>query len=190
MVEIVRDTKETKIKLSLDLYGSGKSEISTKIGFFDHMLEAFSKHSLINLSLSCDGDTHVDFHHSVEDVGIALGMALKKELFPVKNIERFGEASIILDEACVNSALDISNRPYLYYDLPLENKIGEFDAELAEEFFRALVTNAGISLHISFIRGKNRHHIIEAAFKSFALALRRAVTINERVKIPSTKGVL
>lgn len=190
MVEIKRETKETKISLSLNLYGEGKSEISTKIGFFDHMLEALSKHSLMDLKLICDGDVHVDFHHSVEDVGIALGEALKKELFPVKSIERFGEASIILDEACVNSVIDISNRPYLYYDLPLEHKIGEFDGELAEEFFRAVAVNAGISLHMSFIRGKNRHHIIEAAFKSFAVALRRAVTPNSKIQTPSTKGVL
>ncbi len=190
MVEINRKTKETNISLILNLYGEGKSEISTKIGFFDHMLEAFSKHSLIDIKLICDGDIHVDFHHSVEDVGIVIGEALKKEIFPVKNIERFGEASIILDEACVNSVLDISNRAYLFYDLPLENKVGEFDTELAEEFFRAVVMNAGLSLQLSFIRGKNRHHIIEAAFKSFAVALRRALTINERIKIPSTKGVL
>jgi imidazoleglycerol-phosphate dehydratase len=190
MVEIKRKTKETDISLTLDLYGNGKSEISTKIGFFDHMLEAFSKHSLIDLKIVCNGDVHVDFHHSVEDIGITLGEALKKEIFPVKNIERFGEATIILDEACVNSVLDLSNRAYLYYDLPLENKVGEFDTELAEEFFRAVATNAGISLHMSYIRGKNRHHIIEAAFKSFALALRRAITINQRVEVPSTKGVL
>jgi imidazoleglycerol-phosphate dehydratase len=190
MVEIKRVTKETDIRLELNLYGEGKSEISTKIGFFDHMLEAFSKHSLIDLKLICNGDVHVDFHHSVEDVGIALGEALKKEIFPVKNIERFGEANVILDEACVKSVIDISNRPFLYYDLPLENKVGEFDTELTEEFFRAVVVNSGLSLHMSFLRGKNRHHIIEAAFKSFAVALRRAIAINERVKIPSTKGVL
>ena len=190
MTELKRKTKETDISLTLDLYGNGNSKISTKIGFFDHMLEAFSKHSLIDLDLICDGDTYVDFHHSVEDVGIIIGEALKKEIFPVKNVERFGEATIILDEACVNSVLDLSNRPYLYYDLPLENKVGEFDTELAEEFFRAVVMNAGISLHLSYIRGKNRHHIIEAAFKSFAIAIRRATHINERVKIPSTKGVL
>ncbi|MDR3346933.1 MAG: imidazoleglycerol-phosphate dehydratase HisB, partial [Campylobacteraceae bacterium] len=169
MTTISRKTKETDIELRLEVYGKGEGKISTGIGFFDHMLEALSKHSLWDLQLVCKGDIHVDFHHSVEDVGIAIGEALKKEIFPVKNIERFGEASVLLDEAAVNTTLDLSNRAFLYFDLPLEHKVGEFDAELIEEFFRALVTNAGISAHITFLRGKNRHHIIEAAFKSFAV---------------------
>ncbi|MDR1554446.1 MAG: imidazoleglycerol-phosphate dehydratase HisB [Campylobacteraceae bacterium] len=190
MAIISRKTKETDIKLTLELYGKGESSIKTGIGFFDHMLEALSKHGLWNLKLVCEGDIHVDFHHSVEDVGIAIGQALKEEIFPVKNVERFGEASVLLDEAAVNTIIDLSNRAFLYFDLPLENKVGEFDAELIEEFFRALVANAGISAHITFLRGKNRHHIIEAAFKSFAVALRRAVRINDRVQVPSTKGVL
>ncbi|MFV0481596.1 MAG: imidazoleglycerol-phosphate dehydratase HisB [Campylobacteraceae bacterium] len=190
MTTISRDTKETKIELNLELYGAGKNDIKTGIGFFDHMLEALSKHSLMDITLNCTGDIHVDFHHSVEDVGIAIGQALKKEIFPVKNVERFGEATILLDEAAVNTIMDLSNRPFLYFDLPLENKVGEFDAELTEEFFRGLVMNAGLSVHMSFIRGKNRHHIIEAAFKSFAVALRRAVAENKRVGVPSTKGVL
>ncbi|MDR2342051.1 MAG: imidazoleglycerol-phosphate dehydratase HisB [Campylobacteraceae bacterium] len=190
MAVISRKTKETKIELSLELYGKGESSVKTGIGFFDHMLEALSKHGLWNLKLACEGDIHVDFHHSVEDIGIAIGQALRQEIFPVKNIERFGEASILLDEAAVNTIIDLSNRAFLYFDLPLENKVGEFDAELVEEFFRALVTNAGISVHITFLRGKNRHHIIEAAFKSFAVALRRAVSINDRIEVPSTKGIL
>lgn len=190
MTEITRKTKETSIELSLDVHGTGLNDISTGIGFFDHMLEALSKHGLVDLKLKCIGDLHVDFHHSVEDVGIIIGEALRKEIFPVKNVERFGEATIILDEAAVNTVIDLSNRAFFYYDLPLENKVGEFDTELTEEFFRALVVNAGLSVHMSFIRGKNRHHIIEAAFKSFAVALRRAFVKNLKLNIPSTKGVL
>jgi imidazoleglycerol-phosphate dehydratase len=190
MREIARRTKETDIKLKLEVYGKGDIKVDTGIGFFDHMLEALAKHSFWDLELVCKGDIRVDFHHSVEDVGIVLGQALNKEIFPVKNIERFGEASVLLDEAAVNSVIDLSNRAFLYFNLPLENKVGEFDAELVEEFFRALVVNAGISAHITFLRGKNRHHIIEAAFKSFAVALRRAVAINDKARVPSTKGVL
>lgn len=190
MVEIKRETKETKIKVELELYGSGKSSIKTGIGFFDHMLESFSKHSLLDLSLVCDGDIHVDFHHSVEDVGIVIGEALKKEIFPIKNIERFGEATVVMDEASVNCALDLSNRPFLVFEAVDDGKIGDFDVELVEEFFRALCFNAGITAHIICQRGKNRHHIVEAVFKSFAVALRRAVSKNDRVGIPSTKGVL
>ncbi len=190
MVEIKRETKETDIKAKLELYGSGKSDIKTDIGFFDHMLEAFTKHGLLDLELKCKGDTHVDFHHSVEDVGIVIGEALKKEIFPIENIERFGEATVVMDEAAVNTALDLSNRPYLHFEVDLDNKIGDFDTELVEEFFRACCFNAGITAHIVALRGKNRHHIVEATFKSFAVALRRATTKNSRVGIPSTKGVL
>ncbi|MDR0762319.1 MAG: imidazoleglycerol-phosphate dehydratase HisB [Campylobacteraceae bacterium] len=190
MTNISRKTKETDIELSLELSGSGNSKISTGIGFFDHMLEALSKHAFLDLKLTCKGDINVDFHHSVEDVGIVIGQALHKEIFPVKNMERFGEAVILLDEAAVSCVIDLSGRSFFFCDLPLENKVGEFDAELTEEFFRALVTNASFSVHLTFIRGKNRHHIIEAAFKAFAVALRRAVGENKRVSIPSTKGVL
>ena len=190
MANIKRVTKETDIKLELSLYGSGKSDINTQIGFFDHMLESFSKHSLINLSLECKGDIHVDFHHSVEDVGIVIGEALKKEIFPISDIERFGEASVVMDEACVNCVLDLSNRAYLHFELPISGKVGDFDVELCEEFFKSLMLNAGISAHIVYQRGHNKHHIIEATFKSFALALRRAVSKNHKIGIPSTKGVL
>jgi imidazoleglycerol-phosphate dehydratase len=185
-----RKTKETDINLNLELNGSGQSEISTGIGFFDHMLEAFSKHSCIDLKLSCKGDTHVDFHHSVEDVGIVLGQALHEALFPVGAIERYGNATVVMDEAAVSCDLDISNRPFLVYELALWDKIGEFDTELVEEFFRAVVFNAHLSVHLIQQRGKNRHHIVEAAFKAFAVALRRALLANERIKVPSTKGVL
>jgi len=190
MTEIKRETKETKIKLSLEIYGEGKSEIKTGIGFFDHMLESFAKHSLFNLKIECEGDIHVDFHHSVEDVGIVLGEALKKEIYPVLQIERFGEATVVMDEAAVKCALDTSNRAFLVYEIPLEGKVGEFDCELFEEFFRAVVFNASLTVHLIYERGKNRHHIAEAAFKSFAVALRRALAKNERVSVPSTKGVL
>jgi len=190
MVEIQRDTKETKITASLELYGSGESHIQTGVGFFDHMLESFTKHGLLNLTLKCDGDIHVDFHHTVEDVGIVIGQALKKEIFPIENVERFGEATVVMDEAGVNTALDLSNRPFLHYQVELEGKVGEFDVELVEEFFHALALNAGLTTHIVCLRGKNKHHIIEAAFKSFAVALRRAVAKNSRVGVPSTKGVL
>jgi imidazoleglycerol-phosphate dehydratase len=190
MIEVKRETKETKIEISLELRGSGKSDISTGIGFFDHMLSALAKHSLMDLKLTCLGDLEIDQHHSVEDCGIALGEALQKELFPVQNIERFSSTTAVLDEAAIECDMDISNRPYLHFDLELDGKIGEFDAELVEEFFRALVQNAKITAHLHQKRGKNRHHIAEAAFKAFAHALKKASAINEKQGIPSTKGVL
>jgi imidazoleglycerol-phosphate dehydratase len=142
MIEINRKTKETDIKAKLELYGSGKSTIQTEIGFFDHMLEAFTKHGLLDLDLTCKGDIHVDFHHSVEDVGITIGEALKKEIFPIENVERFGEATVLMDEASVNTDLDLRNRPFLHFEVNLETKIGDFDSELVDEFFRALCFNA------------------------------------------------
>ncbi len=190
MQTINRVTKETNISASLEVYGKGVAKISTGVGFFDHMLEAFSKHSLMDLTLECKGDTHIDFHHSVEDVGIVLGQALKASIYPISNVERYGNAVVVMDEAAVECDLDLSNRAYLVYDVEIDGKVGDFDVELAEEFFRAVVTNAGISAHIVLKRGKNKHHILEAAFKSFAVALRRALSKNERVGIPSTKGVL
>ncbi len=190
MIELNRKTKETDIKAKLEVYGTGKSNIKTDIGFFDHMLEAFTKHGLLDLELTCDGDIHVDFHHSVEDVGIVIGEALKKEIFPIENVERFGEATVVMDEASVNTALDLSNRPFLHFEVDLDGKIGDFDTELVEEFFRAVCFNAGITAHIVCLRGKNQHHIVEAAFKSFAVALRRATSKNSRVGVPSTKGIL
>jgi len=190
MVKINRQTKETDIKVELELYGSGKSNIQTGIGFFDHMLEAFSKHSLVDLNITCKGDTHIDFHHSVEDVGIVLGQALKKAIFPIENVERYANAVVVMDEAAVESCLDLSNRAFLVYAVDMSGKVGEFDVELAEEFFRAVVHAAGLTLHVECKRGKNKHHILEAAFKSFAVALRRATEKNPRVGIPSTKGVL
>ena len=185
-----RKTKETDISLELEIYGSGKAEISTGIGFFDHMLEAFCKHALFDMKLVCKGDLHVDFHHSVEDVGIVIGQALREKIYPISGVERFGEATVVMDEAAVNCALDLSNRPFLVYESINEGKVGEFDVELANEFFQALAFNAAITLHIAKIRGRNSHHILEASFKACAVALRRALAKNARVGVPSTKGVL
>jgi len=189
MTELIRETKETKIELRLNLNGNGKSNISTGIGFFDHMLEALSKHSGMDLELFCEGDIYVDYHHSVEDVGIVLGQALYKEIFPIKNVERFSNAVAILDEASVECDLDLGGRPYLVYELPIDGAIKDFDMELFEEFFKSLVFNAKIACHLVLKRGRNKHHIAESAFKSFAVALRRALAYRED-EIPSTKGVL
>ena len=188
MIEIFRETKETKVEIKLNLYGNGLNNISTGIGFFDHMLETFSKHSGIDLEIFCEGDLFVDYHHTVEDVGIVLGEALYKAVYPVKNIERFSNAIAILDEAAVEVCIDIGGRPYLVYEMPGGN-IKDFDMELVEEFFKSLVFNFKISSHIIYKRGKNKHHIVESAFKSFAIALRRALTYRES-GIPSTKGVI
>jgi len=190
MIEKRRTTKETEIYGALTTGGRGESGIDTGVGFFDHMLESFARHSLINLEISCKGDLHVDAHHTVEDVGIVLGQMLGEAVYPAENIERFGNAVAVMDEAAVACDIDLSNRAYLVCDLPTDGKIGEFDAELAEEFFRALAFNMPLTLHLRVLSGRNRHHIIEAAFKSFALALRRAMMANERTGVPSTKGVL
>jgi len=190
MITKTRKTKETDITILLELSGTGKSNINTGVGFLDHMLESFSKHSLIDLDITCSGDTHIDDHHSVEDVGIVLGSLLAEALYPIVNMERFGSANIVMDEACVSCDLDLSNRPFLVYEVDVAGKVGQFDTELVEEFFRAFVLNSRISAHIVMLRGKNKHHIIEASFKSLAVAIRRATTANERVGIPSTKDVL
>lgn len=190
MQTLTRTTKETQITASLEVYGNGNGEIQSGIGFFNHMLESLCKHANWNLNLSCKGDLEVDFHHSVEDCGIVIGTLLKQALFPICQVERFGNASVVMDEACVECDLDLSNRPFLIYEVPISGKVGEFDCELVEEFFRAVVQNAGISAHIIAKRGKNQHHLIESSFKAFAVALRRACTRNNALGIPSTKGVL
>ena len=190
MTKINRKTKETDIKCKVDTQGNGKSNINTGVGFFDHMLEALSKHSGIDIDLSCDGDLHIDAHHTVEDCGIVLGKALKDEIFPIENVERYGNATVVMDEAATTCALDLSNRPFLVYEVNLSGKVGEFDVELAEEFFHALVMNSGLTCHIINERGRNKHHILEASFKAFAVALRRAMARNEKLGVPSTKGVL
>jgi imidazoleglycerol-phosphate dehydratase len=190
MLQKTRTTKETDITIALDLTATGKSNIDTGVGFLDHMLESFAKHSLIDLEVRCKGDTHIDDHHSVEDVGIVLGSLLAEAIYPVKEMERFGSANIVMDEACVSCDMDLSNRPFLVYELEVHGKVGNFDTELVEEFFRAFALNARISMHLIQQRGTNKHHIIEAAFKAVAVALRRATTKNSRVGIPSTKDVL
>ncbi|MFA6756793.1 MAG: imidazoleglycerol-phosphate dehydratase HisB [Sulfurospirillaceae bacterium] len=190
MIEIKRDTKETQIELKFSLRGSGRAKVDSGIGFFDHMLDALCRHSGMDMELKCNGDLHVDYHHSVEDVGIVIGQALKKSLFPVGEVERYGNARVVMDEALVSCDLDISNRPFLVYELDIDGKIGSFDTELVEEFFRALVINSGLSVHLIQARGKNRHHIVEAAFKAFAVAIRRALSPSSLKGTPSTKGVL
>jgi len=190
MIQKKRKTKETDITLSLTISGTGQSTVSSGVGFLDHMLESFAKHSLMDISVSCKGDTHIDDHHSVEDIGIVLGQALREAIYPIEKVERFGSAVIVMDEAAVSCDLDLSNRPFLLYEVEVEGKVGDFDVELVEEFFRAVIFNAGITAHIVLQRGKNKHHIIEAAFKSLAVALRRALMTNERAGVPSTKGVL
>jgi imidazoleglycerol-phosphate dehydratase len=188
--ELTRVTKETDIKIVANLQGVGDSKIETGIGFFDHMLEAFSKHSYIDLEVTCRGDLQVDFHHSVEDVGIVLGQVLRELIYPLQNVERFSNAVVVMDEAAVECDIDLSNRAYLVYEVELDGKVGDFDVELCEEFFRAVCVNAGLSMHLIKRRGKNRHHVIEAAFKAFAVSLRRALMKNDRAGTPSTKGVL
>jgi imidazoleglycerol-phosphate dehydratase len=189
MTEIKRETKETKIYAKVEVNAEGKADINTGVGFFDHMLETLAKHSGCNIEVKCNGDIHVDFHHTVEDVGIVLGEAFYKEVFPVENIERFSNAVAILDEAAVEVDLDIGGRPYLVYDIPVQGVIKDFDMELLEEFFKSFVFNFKIAAHIVYKRGTNKHHIAESAFKSFAVALRRALTYRKS-GIPSTKGVL
>jgi imidazoleglycerol-phosphate dehydratase len=190
MIEVKRETKETQITVKLELYGKGMAKIDTGVGFFDHMLEAFTKHAHIDLEVTCKGDTHIDDHHTVEDIGIVIGQALKEAIYPVKSIERFGNATVVMDEASVSCDIDLSNRGFLVFELPIGGKVGEFDVELVEEFFRAFAFNLPLTLHLIYNRGRNKHHIVEAAFKALAVALRRAVTINENAGIPSTKGVL
>jgi len=190
LIEKKRETKETKISLKLDIDGQGASKIDTGVGFFNHMLESFAKHSLFDLEVYCDGDTHVDDHHTVEDIGIVLGQAIREAIYPIQGVERFSNTIVVMDEAAVECAMDLSNRPYLVYEIELTGKVGQFDVELAEEFFRALTFNAGLTVHLIGLRGKNRHHIIEAAFKAYAVALRRALAPNPKAGVPSTKGVL
>lgn len=194
MKELSRITKETKIEAKLEIYGNGIHKINTKIGFFNHMLEALTKHSLMDLELFCEGDLHIDNHHSIEDCGIVIGTLLKNEIYPINCIERFGNASVVMDEACVECDIDICNRAFLVFDMSVygdfRGRVGDFDIEMVEEFFRALIMNSGICMHINLKRGKNLHHIIEATFKSVGVALKRALIINEKIKIPSTKGVL
>ncbi len=191
--EITRKTAETEITLKLDLDGSGVSDIASGVGFLDHMLTLFAKHGRFDLTLTCAGDTWVDDHHSVEDIGIALGQAFAQALGDKRGIARYGSCILPMDEALILTAVDLSGRAYLGYDLRIPTPyVGTFDTELTEEFFFAFVRNAACSLHLRKLAGRNSHHIIEGAFKSAARSLRAAVRIEEAYKdeIPSTKGVL
>lgn len=191
--EITRKTNETAIEVALNLDGTGKSDCQTGVGFFDHMLDQLARHSLIDITLRAKGDLHVDDHHTVEDCGIALGQALTRALGDKKGIRRYGHFRLAMDDAQVASALDLSARPFLVWNLPFPTaKIGSFDTELVREFFQALATHGGITLHVDLIHGLNSHHIAEAAFKSVARALREAVEPDPRMAgvLPSTKGAL
>lgn len=188
---VTRRTAETDIELQLVLDGEGHADVQTGIGFFDHMLTAFARHGSFDLTVRVDGDLHVDGHHTVEDTGLCLGQALHAALGDKAGIQRFGSAYVPMDEALVLAALDLSGRPYLAYDLTPSGRIGEFDAVLTEEFFRAFATTGGVTLHLRQLAGKNEHHIVEAAFKAAARALRTAVAFDPLMKgIPSTKGML
>lgn len=192
-VNIKRKTKETDIDLTLDLDGTGKNNIQTGCGFLDHMLTLFAKHGRFDLSVKCVGDVFVDYHHTVEDIGICLGMAFSKALGEMKGIYRYGHTVIPMDEALILTAVDISGRALLSFKAKMPAKrVGDFDTELVQEFFYAFVRNANITLHIIRMDGTNTHHIIEGIFKSFARTMAHAVKINEKYKdeIPSTKGVL
>ena len=190
---VERKTKETEISVSVDLDGSGRSEIATGIGFLDHMLEQLSRHSLIDLKVKAKGDLHIDFHHTAEDTGIALGQAVKQALGDMKGITRYADVHVPMDEALTRVAIDISGRPFLVFKAEfVRDKVGTFDTELVQEWFQAFAMNAGITLHAECLYGTNDHHIAESCFKGLARALRAAVTIDRRAKdeVPSTKGTL
>ena len=190
--KVVRATSETDIGLSVDLDGTGAADVETGVGFFDHMLCALARHSLVDLTVRVKGDTEVDDHHTVEDTGIVFGQALREALGDKRGIRRFGSVLVPLDEALVMAAVDISGRGELYWDVPIgPAKVGTFDTELAKEFFAGLARDAGITLHLRLVTGENAHHIIEATFKAAARALREAVESDPRVDgVPSTKGSL
>ncbi len=190
---ITRKTAETDISVTVNLDGAGRYDNHTGVGFFDHMLDQLARHSLIDMEIRATGDLHIDDHHTVEDTGIALGQALTKALGDKKGIRRYGECALPMDDAQVRCALDLSGRPFLVTTLAIPTqKIGSFDTELVREFFQALATHGGITLHIDQVHGLNSHHIAEAAFKAVARALRQAVEIDPRKAdaIPSTKGAL
>jgi imidazoleglycerol-phosphate dehydratase len=190
---VTRTTAETKITVDVNLDGTGQYDIQTGVGFFDHMLDQLARHSLIDMTVRCDGDVHIDDHHSVEDVGIALGQALTQAVGDKRGIVRYGACLLPMDDALVRAALDLSARPFLVWNVDLPSaKIGSFDTELVREFFQALSTHGGITLHVDMLHGINSHHIAEAAFKSVARALRDALEVDPRKAdaIPSTKGAL
>jgi len=191
--QIVRKTEETEITVELTLDGTGRYDNSTGVGFFDHMLDQLARHSLMDMTVSAKGDLHIDDHHTVEDTGIALGQALAEALGDKRGIRRYGECHLPMDDTLVRAALDLSGRPYLAWDVAMTaDKIGRFDTELVREFFQALSTHGGITLHVTKLAGINSHHIAEAAFKAVARALRVALEPDPRRSdaIPSTKGAL
>jgi len=191
--EVTRKTQETDLRVLVDLDGRGEARIKTGIGFFDHMLEAFARHGLLDLTVEARGDLHVDGHHTIEDTGIVLGQAIAKALGDRAGIRRYADAMVPLDEALVRCVMDVSGRPYLSYqiEIPKWQMLGDYDVFLTPEFFRALTLNAGLTVHLDLVRGDNPHHIVEAAFKAFARALDAATLQDPRVTgVPSTKGTL
>ncbi len=186
---VERKTKETEIKIELNLDGTGKNSINTSVGFLDHMLELFSFHGKFDLALNAKGDTYVDYHHLVEDIGIVLGQAIEKALSDRRGIKRYGFASIPMDEALCEVVIDLGGRAFLVYNVPFEGFIKDIDIGLFEEFFRALANNAKATIHINVCYGKDLHHVIEAVFKAFAKALKEAIYISGE-DLPSTKGLI
>ncbi len=190
---ISRNTKETRIEVEINLDGTGAYDVATGVGFFNHMLEQLARHSLIDIKIHAEGDTHIDFHHTVEDVGIALGQALSRALGDMSGITRYADTHLAMDEALTRCALDVSGRPFLVWQVEFPRpKIGDFDTELFEEFFRAFAINAGITLHIANLYGSNCHHIAETCFKAVARTLRKAIEVDPRQagRVPTTKGQL
>ncbi|HLI66443.1 MAG TPA: imidazoleglycerol-phosphate dehydratase HisB [Caulobacteraceae bacterium] len=191
--EVTRETKETQIRVSLDLDGSGASDVATGIGFFDHMLESFARHGGVDLTVATKGDLHIDMHHTVEDTGIVIGQAVAKALDGFAGIRRFGHAYIPMDETLTRCALDLSNRPYLVWKVAFSRpKVGEMDTELFKEFHHAFAMNAGACVHLETLYGENSHHIAESGFKALARALRQAIELDPKThgRAASTKGVL
>lgn len=191
--KISRKTKETDIDVEIVLDGTGAYSVQTGVGFLDHMLEQLSRHSLIDMTIRASGDTHIDFHHTAEDVGIALGQALRQSLGDMTGITRYADCHLAMDEALTRCALDVSGRPFLVWDVAFpRDKVGDFDTELFEEFFRAFAMNAGITLHVANLTGSNCHHIAETCFKAVARSLRKAIEPDPRQagRVPSTKGQL
>lgn len=193
VAEVTRNTNETRIHVRVDLDGSGRAAVKTGIGFFDHMLDALARHALLDLEVACAGDLQVDGHHTVEDTGIALGQAIAQALGDRSGIRRYADATVPLDEALVRAVIDVSGRPFLAYhvEIPKWQMLGDYDVFLTPEFFRALVLNAGLTVHLDLLRGENPHHVVEATFKAFARALDHATARDPRVTgVPSTKGSL
>ena len=190
---IERKTRETEIFVAIELDGTGEYDVETGIGFFDHMLEAFAKHSMVDLKVRAEGDLHIDMHHTVEDVGIVMGQAVAKALGDCAGIKRFGASYIPMDETLSRATIDISKRPYLIWKVALPRpKVGDMDTELFKEWFHAFATNAGVCLHVENLYGENTHHIIESCFKALARAFREALEVDPRAEgaLPTTKGVL